>query len=129
MASRRLNHRAMSAGDSERTRLRLQPVVKRRADREHASARTALCLEDDEWVAGVANQFGGAQSREPCADDDDRRALSSSCAGSECEPREQELPAVHGRPKAMMFEPAAIATYCLLSNTYVIGDAFHSALV
>jgi hypothetical protein len=29
----------------------------------------------------------------------------------------------------MMFEPAATATYCLLSNTYVMGDAFHSALV
>src|SRR5476649_561383 len=29
----------------------------------------------------------------------------------------------------MMFDPAATATYCLLSNMYVIGDAFHNALV
>ena len=29
----------------------------------------------------------------------------------------------------MMFEPAAMATYCLLSNMYVIGDAFQSAFV
>src|SRR4051794_5898172 len=29
----------------------------------------------------------------------------------------------------MMLWPTAIATYCRLSNTYVIGDAFHTWLV
>src|SRR5437762_11163137 len=32
-------------------------------------------------------------------------------------------------PNARIFDPDAIATYCLWSNTYVIGDAFHSSLV
>ena len=29
----------------------------------------------------------------------------------------------------MMFDPDATATYCLLSNMYVIGDAFQSWFV
>ena len=29
-------------------------------------------------------------------------------------------------PNAMMFDPAATAKYCLLSNMYVIGHAFQS---
>ena len=38
-------------------------------------------------------------------------------------------PCQSGRPNAMMSDPAATATYCLLSKTYVIGDAFQNWLV
>ena len=31
-----------------------------------------------------------------------------------------------GNPKAMMFDPAATAMYCLLSNMNVMGEAFQS---
>jgi len=34
-----------------------------------------------------------------------------------------------GKPKAMMFGPAAIAMCCRLSNEYAIGEAFQSWLV
>src|SRR4051794_26705679 len=33
----------------------------------------------------------------------------------------------HGKPKAMIFDPTATATYCLLSKTYVMGEAFHKS--
>ena len=129
MPPRGAEHGAVSAGDSERARLGVQSIIERFANGPHAPARAALRLEDDDRQARLMKKIGGAQSREAGADDHNRIGLSSGCAGAECERCQQKLPAVHGKPNAMMLDPAATATYCLLSNTYVIGDAFHSALV
>ena len=115
----------MRAGEPDRAGLAMQSVVKRRANRENASAGPALRFEDDDGTAGRAKEFSRAQPRQAGADDHNRRIVDSRCAGSQRERGEgrrvrrvaEKPPAVHGKPNAMMFDPAAIATYCLLSNT------------
>jgi hypothetical protein len=136
MPSYSVHHRAMSAGEPDCARFGVQSVVER-ADGPDATAGSVLRFEHDDIAPRRAKDFGGAQPGKAGADDDDRIVGSGSCSAAERDRSDrsgpcrllQKAPAVHGSPNAMMFEPAAIATYCLLSKTYVIGDAFQSALV
>ena len=64
----------MDAGDADRPGLGVQPVVERRADRQHPAAGTFARLEDDDLASRLSKEIGRAQSGEAGADDDDRVA-------------------------------------------------------
>jgi hypothetical protein len=59
------------ARDANRTGFCVQTLAERRANRLHAAARKCARLEHHDPLAGVSKNAGGAQPRQPGADDND----------------------------------------------------------
>lgn len=77
-----LNDRFVLRRNSYRTRLGIQALSKRRADRVHAPARTASCLEDHDRCAGFVKQLRCSETREAGANHNDRiRARATALDG------------------------------------------------
>src|SRR5262249_5402904 len=70
------------------------------------------------------NQRGGTLQKAAASKDSFLR-LRHVLASCDCLHDRRQIQG-QGRVNAIMFEPAATAMYCLLSNMYVMGDAFQS---
>ena len=71
MIVRELQDGLVHARDADRSGFCVQTLAERRANRLHAAAWKCTCLEHHDALAGVSKNAGGAQPRQPGADDND----------------------------------------------------------
>ncbi len=83
MLANRPQNRPVHAGDADRTRLAVQPVVERGADRQDPSAASFARLEDDHRSSRLTEQRRRPQAGEAGADNHDWRARRLRLGGQD----------------------------------------------